>query len=527
MDFIQIQGNNQVIRKLGRIETPFYPEDVTAKYLILFVDLMGIYRGNQVKDAFISHLVTAHLPTIESPEEFRRRIMKEHVWINSHLSRLVGEYALETMDIGRRKGARLIGRSVIRRNFLQMAAGQVLTLNFIYRKIARINHNFNSVLEIAYDDAMSKDGLVVIRKKTKDAYKKRLVRDLGQDLLHEVMMVEDQVTKGVLESVPKLINLENQNSVILTEPFCELRGDAFCEYHLRLKEGAKGIIPVVKGMVTSAFSQLLLKIPMVRKMGEQLIAMEIAIKRHTRDLSDAQIQLEERVMKRTRELRKLNAHLVRTEEREKKLMADTLHEGLGQELAISRILVSQLASELNGGPSAELTEKLKSYLDGMIAKTRAMTNDLSPPVLHELGLEDALVWLGDKIEAEHNIRVETEILPGNRPLSPDERTLVFRVAQELFVNIVKHAGADRIKLTFIRSRDLIYFSLEDNGVGFDLELLDTFDSSSNTGYGLYSVRDRIRFAGGRFELSSEPGKGCRATLTLPCSDTTSSAVAHA
>ncbi|MCG8618687.1 MAG: ATP-binding protein [Desulfobacterales bacterium] len=500
---------------------------MTAKYLILFIELIGIYKGRQVKDAFISHLVTAHLPTIETKEEFRQRVMKEHVWINSHLSRLVGFYALAIMGLGRGEGARLIGRAVIRRNFLQMAAGQVLNLNFIYRKIARVNQNFNSVLELTYDNDQSKDGLVVIRKKTKDAYKKRLVRDLGRELLHEAMEVEDQVTKGVLESVPKLLSVENQHNVVLTEPFCELRGDAFCEYHIRIKERAKGIIPIVSGMLRSAFSQLLLKIPMVRKMGEQLIAMEISIQRHTRDLSDVQIQLEERVMKRTRELRKLNAHLVRTEEREKKLMADTLHEGLGQELAISRILVSQLASDLNDSPSAELTDKLKSYLDEMIAKTRAMTNDLSPPVLHELGLEDALVWLGEKVEAEHDIRVEMDVLPGSRPLNPDERTLVFRVAQELFVNIVKHAGADRVKLTFIRSRDLIYFSIEDNGVGFDPGLLETFDSPSNTGYGLYSVRDRIRFAGGRFELESEPGKGCRATLTLPSTTTTPSEAAHA
>lgn len=514
MDFVQIQEKHQIIRKVGSVENPFYPEDVTAKYLIIYIDLIGFDKGSPVKEAFIRHLVTAHLPSIETPEEFIHRVMNEHTWINAHLSRLVGYYALEVLGLGI-SGARFIGRAVIHRYFLQTAIGETLGLNYIYKKVAQLNKNFNSVIELRYDEARSRDGLVVIKKRTKKAYKNRLVNDLGKELLNDVLEMEDQVTKGILESGPKFINTENDLAQVVSEPFCELHGDAYCEYHIRFKESEKGLFPFINRLTGSLFSNLLFMIPSVKRMGEHLIAMELSIQRQTRDLSDTQIKLEDRVMKRTRELRKLNAHLVRTEEREKKILADALHEGLGQELAISRILTGQLASECRDRESVPNIEKLKDYIDGMIAKTRAMTNDLSPPVLHELGLEDALVWLSNKVADEHNIQVQLNITPGDRPLDSDERIMVFRVTKELFMNIIKHSRADRVWLTFNQTHELIYLLLKDNGVGFDPALLETFDSPANTGYGLYSIRDRVRFAGGRFKIESKPGKGCKATLSLP------------
>ncbi len=514
LNFIQIQQENKTIRKIGRIDNPFYPEEVTAKYLILFIDFIGIYKGAEEKANFIRHLIDSHLPTIETSREFKKRIMNEHVWINSHLSRLAGEYAIVRLGMGS-KGSRMVGQAVIRRHFLLMAAGEIFGLRFVYQKVAQVNKNFNSVIELEYDGKMSRPGLVVIRKRTKKHYLERLSNDLGDDLVRDALEMDDQLTKGALESVPMVVNIVSESGQVIREPYCELRGDDFCEYHIQLKEEAKGIFQVVKGFMRSTLSRLLFMMPMVKKMGEQLVAMEIAIQKQTRDLSDSQIRLEERVMQRTQELRKLNAHLVLTEEREKKNVADKLHEGLAQKMAMSRILVSQLAHEYGDLNPPESIEKLKSYMDEMIAKTRDMTNDLSPPVLYELGLEDALVWLVEKMEQEHSVKVALDITPGGEPLSADYRIMIFRVAQELFVNIIKHAKADRVSLTFARTSEMIQLTIEDNGLGFDPALLDAFGTSGNMGYGLYSIRDRIRYAGGRFDLESEPGNGCRASLILP------------
>jgi len=514
LNFTQIQQENKIIRKIGRIDNPFYPEEVTAKYLILCIEFVGIYKGDEEKANFICHLIDSHLPTIETPREFKKRIMNEHVWINSHLSRLVAEYAVARLGMGS-KGSRMVGQAVIRRQFLLMAAGEVFGLRFVYQKVAQVNKNFNSVIELEYDGKMSRPGLVVIRKRTKRHYLNRLHQDLGEDLVHDALEMDDQLTKGALESVSMVVNIMGESGQVIREPYCELRGDDFCEYHIQVREEDDGVFKVVQGALRSTFSRFLFLIPLVKKMGEKLVAMEIAIQKQTRDLSDSQIRLEERVMQRIRELRELNAHLVRTEEREKKILADKIHEGIAQELAMSRILIGQLAHEHSDPSAQESFDQLKHHMDQVIGDIRDMTNDLSPPVLHELGLEDALIWLGEKVEKEYHILVLLDIIPGEEAITVDNSVMIFRVVQELFVNSIRHAKADRIALRFTRTKEMICLIVEDNGVGFDPALLDAFGTPENAGYGLYSIRDRIRYAGGRFDLESAPGNGCKASLTLP------------
>lgn len=514
MDFKEIQRKNKIISKIGKVENPFYPEEVTAKYLILFIDLIGLCIDSAEKTAFINHLVTHHLPTIESRQEFEERIMNQHTWLNSDLSRLVGEYAGDALGVGR-DGARMLGRAVVRRHFLQMAIGEAIGLRLFYQKIAQVNKNFNSVIDIEYDNEKSNYDLIVLRKRTKPEYLRRLARDFGNDLILDALELDDQITKGILESVPQVISIENEYGKILDEPYCELRGDDFCEYHIKLERQADGVLPLVRGFVRSTLASLLFIIPMVRKMGEKLVAMEIAIQKQTRSLSDSQIQLEERVMQRTRELRKLNTHLVHTEERERKNIADKLHEGVGQELAMSRIILGQLVHDYHDEPLLEHLETIRNYIDGVIAKTRDMTDALSPPVLHELGLEAALVSLLERIEREHGIIIDFDMTTGDDPLATDCSVMIFRVAQELCVNIIKHARADRVSLKLNRTNGVVRLIITDDGIGFDPSLLEAFGSSGNSGFGLYSIKDRVGHAGGQFNLDSAPGKGCRATLTLP------------
>lgn len=510
MDFIQIRQNNQTIRAIDKVETPFYPEDVTAKYLILFIDIIRIYKGPDCKEAFIKHLVTHHLPTMETPEDFKKRVMSEHTWINSYLSRLVGEYVVDALGAGS-KGPRLVGRALGKRPFLQMAIGEVLGIEFFYRKAAQINKNFNAVIELSYIEKQSNSDIIVILKKTKKEYRQRLMEDLGKELCEKALDMDDELTKGVLESTPVMINITNKFSEIVSEPYCEIRGDDFCEYHIRLPEKKKGHFFFSNGFFRSMASRFLYMIPMVRTMAETLIALEIAIQRQTRDLADAQIRLEER----TCELRKLNTHMTLAEEREKKTVADKLHEELGQELAMSRILISKLAHEYEGELPPDSVETLKAYIDGMIAKTRTMTEDLSPPVLHELGLDHALIWLGEKMEKEHGINIVFDIQNAPHPLTADKNIMIFRVAQELLVNVIKHAKADRVAMTFTQSKAMVRLTIDDNGIGFNLSRLKTVVRTENAGFGLYSIRDRVREAGGRFDLDSTPGNGFRATLILP------------
>ncbi|MCG8615854.1 MAG: sensor histidine kinase [Desulfobacterales bacterium] len=504
-----------MIRRIGKIDTPFYPEEVTAKYMILAIDLVGVCKGDHEKAAFIRHIVENHLLTVESVDEFKKRVMNEHVWINSHLSRLVGAYAIAILGEGS-LGARVIGRTVIKRVFLQMVVWEVLGFRFVYNSLVKFNENFNSIIELESVPRKWTRNLIVIRKKTKPEYRARLIRDLGEDLLDEALEMDDQLTKGMLEATPRMAGIHKEFAEIVAEPFCELNGDPYCEYHIRINGPQRSGFSILKGLVSTVFLRIAFALPLFKKMSNTLISMEIEIQRQTRMLTDSQIRLEERVSRRTRDLRTLNAHLILMEEKQRKEMADQLHEGLGQELALSRMITAMLLSRPENSHAVEDLKKLNAYIQSAIAKTRAMTNDLSPPVLHELGLFDALIWLAEKIESENAVSVELDMWPSDVPVSKDNSILMFRVAQELFFNIIKHSRATHVTLGYTQSDDLVTVSIHDNGIGFEPSEVTAFNDPGETGYGLYSIKDRVKFAGGRFSLESSPGKGCKATIHLPC-----------
>ena len=511
MDLIKIQKENRMIRKIGKIDNPFFPEDVTAKYLILSIDFIGDCKGDDKKTDLIRHLVEHHLLTIESVEEFNSRVMNEHIWINSHLSRLVCAYSIAILGEGAH-GARLIGRTVMKKFFLQMVAWEVLGFRFVYNSLVKFNENFNSIIELKAVPQKSARNIFVIRKATKPEYRASLIRNLGEDLLEEALEMDDQLTQGMLEATPRMAGIHKNLAEIIAEPFCELKGDPYCEYHIRMNGPERSGINILKGVLSSILLRMAFAIPPFKKMGKTLIAMELAIHRQTRELTKSQIRLENRVSWRTREL----AHLILAEEKQRKDVADQLHEELGQELAMSRMILSMLLSKKENSHASKDLKKARDYIQGAIAKTRTMTNDLSPPVLHELGLFDALVWLAEKIELENNIPVELEMSRADAPVSKDNSILMFRAAQELFFNMVKHARTTQAALRYAQSDNMVTVSVEDNGIGFDPSSIKNVGDPGDNGYGLYSIRDRVRFAGGWFTLESSPGNGCKATITLPC-----------
>jgi len=91
--------------------------------------------------------------------------------------------------------------------------------------------------------------------------------------------------------------------------------------------------------------------------------------------------------------------------------------------------------------------------------------------------------------------------------------LIFRAVKELLFNVVKHAKAQEATVSIRYDRRNIHIAVEDNGVGFDIGILDTYEKGSAR-FGLFSLGERLRTKGGALEVKSEPGKGTRISLTL-------------
>jgi signal transduction histidine kinase len=152
-------------------------------------------------------------------------------------------------------------------------------------------------------------------------------------------------------------------------------------------------------------------------------------------------------------------------------------------------------------------------IEQAIGHTRSLTLQLSPPILYELGLEPAVEWLAEQVEAETGLKVTVEDDGQPKPADDQIRPLMFNAVRELLVNVVKHARASSARVSLGRDGDRLRVVVADDGVGCDSGRSQSAPSSS--GFGLFNIRERFAHLGGRFELVSEAGKGCLVTLLAP------------
>ncbi|HDP89755.1 MAG TPA: PAS domain S-box protein, partial [Thioalkalivibrio sp.] len=215
-------------------------------------------------------------------------------------------------------------------------------------------------------------------------------------------------------------------------------------------------------------------------------------------------------------LRLLASRLALTEERERREIATALHDNIGQLLAFSKMKMAELvarADQAGAGTAAELRQVL-GYVDQAIRFTRSLTTQLSPPVLHALGLTAAVEWLADELEQQHHVAIHVHSEGRLPPLDDEAQVTLFQAVRELMVNALKHAGAATIDVHLSADDHHLTLVVEDRGVGFDVSAAQ-FPLEAEGGYGLFSVRERLRYLGGELDIQSLPGAGTTARVTVP------------
>jgi PAS domain S-box-containing protein len=224
-------------------------------------------------------------------------------------------------------------------------------------------------------------------------------------------------------------------------------------------------------------------------------------------------QAEEAQRKSEFNLRALSVELSRAEEHERQRLALFLHDEIGQSLALLRMKLGGLAAARKWKSGKQDIQQALDVLEKVIDQTHKLTFELSPPVLHQLGLEAALEWMGEKIGKDFGIEFTFSDDGMMKHLEDDLKVLLFRCVRELMMNIVKHAKARRMTVSLTQRGKRVAVVTEDDGIGFDTSLLE--GHPDQTGFGLFSVRERLVATGGTFELRSEPGRGTRITLSVP------------
>jgi signal transduction histidine kinase len=221
---------------------------------------------------------------------------------------------------------------------------------------------------------------------------------------------------------------------------------------------------------------------------------------HNRAERKAELQLDR--------LRSLASEIVIAEERLRQSLAAELHNGLGQDIALAKLKLSALRTS----SSADLRDSLigiEQLVEHADHSLRSITYQLSPPSLHDLGLVPALQWLAEDIGIRY--RVDVRIDDEGIPAVADERmrVILYRAVRALLINVATHASA-RAALVRLRSDSLgLRITVEDDGTGFDPGTV------ALKGYGLFGIREQLRYIGGSMHIDSAPGRGTTVLMTAP------------
>ena len=197
--------------------------------------------------------------------------------------------------------------------------------------------------------------------------------------------------------------------------------------------------------------------------------------------------------------------ITQAEEREKKKIARELHDGLGQQLVLLNLLFQNITPKQE--EEAQFND-ISSLLQSSIRSIKEIAYALNPPEL-EHGFLNAIDRFANRIDSIGEMKFIVKIQKGidEKSLDKVDRINLFRVIQELINNTLKHSQATEMTFVMEKSSDQIFISLEDNGIGFDIE-------SAQTGMGMQNIQYRMKMSNIKCEYNSKIGKGVKVRMTI-------------
>jgi signal transduction histidine kinase len=214
-----------------------------------------------------------------------------------------------------------------------------------------------------------------------------------------------------------------------------------------------------------------------------------------------------------RKLQTLSRRLVDVQETERRHIARELHDEIGQALTVVQLnLQTALQSPGVEVIASRLTESLEA-VDRVLEQVHDISLNLRPSMLDDFGLEPALRWYTDRQAALTGLHAEFAAETLEHRLDPMIETECFRIAQEALTNIVRHAQANQVVLQLMKYGNVLFLSIKDNGVGFDLATLRKRAQRAAT-LGLISMQERAHAAGGTIEIDSARSNGTEVRFSL-------------
>ena len=242
-----------------------------------------------------------------------------------------------------------------------------------------------------------------------------------------------------------------------------------------------------------------------------------AMNEELRAENDERLRIEIELRESENDLRQLSTALLSAQERERKLIAQEIHDSMGASLAATKFKLEATLKEMDDGnpPTRAALESVIPIIQGTMEEARRIQMSLRPSMLDDLGILATINWFCRQYESIYpSISVRKEIDIQEHEVPNSLKIVIYRVLQEALNNIAKHSKASMVVLFLRKNSQAMELAIRDSGQGFDLE--EAFSRKGTTrGLGLDSMRERVELSGGSFLIESKKGAGTVIRATWP------------
>jgi|WetSurMetagenome_2_1015567.scaffolds.fasta_scaffold04925_8 signal transduction histidine kinase len=201
-------------------------------------------------------------------------------------------------------------------------------------------------------------------------------------------------------------------------------------------------------------------------------------------------------------------------EQERGKLSAILHDSVGQNLLLLKIILQNLRKHLNGTESQAEHKHADEIIDSTIAEVKHISRSIRPLSLEELGLKTVLVTLCKNISRESHLDYSISWPDGNFKLNDDYESCIYRITQESLNNIIKHSRAKNFSVGLSIDENFVTLIISDDGIGFKPSVLFG-DRYISDGMGLMNMQDRVESFNGSFHIDSSINSGTVIIVNLP------------
>lgn len=232
----------------------------------------------------------------------------------------------------------------------------------------------------------------------------------------------------------------------------------------------------------------------------QDITEQMELQERNRQLSNERLTMEK---SQQREIFKVTLH---SQEKERKRIAESLHNGLGQLLYGVKLSLNQISAKNPMPANEEALRHTEQLITDCIRETRRISHELMPAVLEDFGLKEAMLDICRQLSGDTKFQCHFTGL--EIKLEKDLEIAIYRIIQELMINILKHAGASQGTVEVEIAPRWIKINIGDNGKGMNPE-------AKSKGIGLSSVKSKVKLLNGEMEVTSQHDTGTQISIRLP------------